>query len=269
MRDLKFQTNYDITGGGRYIGALSYRDGHLQYGSYLPMPHDLLAQFDARRTGITLSNLSLKSGQSQLLLNASLDNYTSPNIHAKYAIILATGDLTRVLENPSLPNGVVLVNGSADYASVPGRSLLETAALEGSIRSAVLRLRTPTSRTDIRDVNAYYRLSKGDVELRNIDARLLGGQLRGTATIRDLSGKQQGHIAVALHNLSLAELKTVANSAALNSVSISGHVDANSEASWTGSISNLVARADAMADGSIASAQPNRNTSGESNERAR
>ena len=259
LRDLKFQTNYDMAGGGRYIGALSYRDGHLQYGSYLPMPHDLLAQFDARRTGMTLSNLSLKSGQSQLLLNASLDNYTSPNIHAKYAIILATADLTRVLENPSLPSGVVLVNGSADYASVPGRSLLETATLEGSIRSTVLRLRTPTSRTDIRDVNAYYRLSKGDVELRNIDARLLGGQLRGTATIRDLSGKQRGHIAVALHNLSLAELKTVANSAALNSVSISGHVDANSEASWTGSISNLVARADAMADGSIASAQPNRN----------
>ena len=38
--------------------------------------HDLSAQFDARRVGMTLSKVTLKSGQSQLLLNASLHNYS-------------------------------------------------------------------------------------------------------------------------------------------------------------------------------------------------
>ena len=63
------------------------------------------------------------------MLNASLDNYSNPRLHAKYVIMLATGDLRRVLNNPSLPVGMVLVNGIADYASVPGRAPLDTASL--------------------------------------------------------------------------------------------------------------------------------------------
>ena len=68
LRDLQFQSSYDGTAGGRYFGGVSYRDGHLQYGDYAPIQHDLAAQFDARRGGMTLSNVVLKSGQSQVLL---------------------------------------------------------------------------------------------------------------------------------------------------------------------------------------------------------
>src|SRR5581483_8763283 len=53
LHDLTFQSSYDSTDGGRYYGNLGYRNGHLQYGTYAPMPHDLQAQFDARRSGMT------------------------------------------------------------------------------------------------------------------------------------------------------------------------------------------------------------------------
>ena len=259
LQDLTFKSNYDNTAGGRYYGTISYRNGQLQYGAYAPLPHDLQADFDARRTGMTLSKVTLKSGNSQVLLNASLDNYSSPKVHADYVIILATGDFRRVLRNPSLPVGVVLVKGLADYVSVPGRPPLDTASLEGTVRSAVLRVSTPSVRTDVRDLGASYHLANGNAELRDITARLLGGDLKGNATVRNLTGKQQGQLNLALHNISLADVKTIANSATLKPVAISGHASANAEGTWNGTISNLMLRTDATANANIASAQPNGN----------
>ncbi len=121
LHDLMFRSSYDTTDGGRYYGNLSYHDGHLQYGTYAPVPHDLQAKFDARRNGMTLSDVTLKSGQSQVLLNASLDNFANPKVHAKYVVILALGELRQELKNPSLPAGMVLVDGNADYVSVPNK----------------------------------------------------------------------------------------------------------------------------------------------------
>lgn len=257
LQDLTFQSSYDTTGGGRYYGTLSYKNGQLQYGNYAPMPHDLSADFDARRSGMTLNNVTLKSGNSQLMLNASLDDYSNPRLHAKYVIMLATGDFRRVLNNPSLPVGMVLVNGIADYASVPGRAPLDTASLEGTVRSSVLRVNTPSVRTDVRDLAASFHLANGNAELHDISAHLLGGVVNGDAVVKDISGKQQGQVNLALRNISMSELKTIANSATLKPVAVSGHINANAQGSWTGTISNLILRTDATANANIASAKPN------------
>ncbi len=257
LNNLTFQSKYDATNGGRYYGTLSYQNGHLRYGTYAPVPHDLQAQFDAQRSGLTLSNLTLRSGQSQLLLNASVDNYANPKLHAKYVVILALAELRKTLNDPSLPTGMVLVDGTADYASVAGKSALDSASVEGDLRSAVLQLRTLSLRADVRDLSAHYSVANGNAEVRDISARLLGGELHGTATVRDLSGKQQGHVTASLRNVSLADIKKIANSATLRPVGISGRGDANLDATWSGSFSNLMARADAVADGNIAAARKN------------
>ena len=257
LQDLTFQSNYDNTAGGRYFGTLSYRNGHLQYGSYAPLPHDLQADFDARRTSMALSKVTLKSGNSQVLLNASLDNYSSPKVHADYVIILATGDFRRMLRNPSLPVGVILVKGLADYISVPGRPALDTSSLEGTVRSAVLRVNTPSVRTDVRDLAANYHLANGNAEVRDISAHLLGGDLKGYAIVRNLSGKQQGQVSLALHNISMADVKSIANSATLKPVAVSGRINGNAAGNWAGTISNLRLRSDITANGNIASAQAN------------
>ena len=259
LRDLEFQSTYDGT-WGRYLGKVSYRDGHLQYGVYEPMQHDLGAEFDAGRSQTTFNKVVLKSGESQLLLDASLENYGSPIIHARYTVMLTAAEFRRFLRNPSLPSGIILVNGTADYTTVPGRQPLDTTTVEGTIKSSVLQFRTPTVRTDIRDLSARYSLTNGNAELRDIGARLLGGQLSGSATVRDLAGKQQGHIIAALRNVSLADLKAVANSEPLRLAAISGQVNAAAEAAWTGSMNNLVVRADATSNAQVAPAHASTNS---------
>ncbi len=252
LRDLQFQSKYDAGGGGRYFGNLSYQDGNLQYGSYEPIQHDLSAQFDIQRDQATLSNVVLKSGQSQVLLYALLNNYSNPRVHARYTVVLDTAQFRQILKNPSLPTGIVLVNGTGDYTSVAGRPALDTTSAEGTIKSTVLQLRTPSLSTDIRDLGARYRLTHGNAELQEIQARLLGGQLSATATVHDLAGRQEGHIVAALRNISLADLKRVANSVSMKQVAISGVVNATADASWTGSMNNLAVRTDATARANVA-----------------
>jgi translocation and assembly module TamB len=259
LRDLTFRSSYDSANGGRYYGTLSYRDGHLQYGTYAPIPHDLDAQFDAQRAGVTLSKVTLKLGQSQLLFNASLQNYASPKVHADYVVMLALAELRGIMKNPSLPSGIVLVKGNADYTNVNGQPPLQSTTLAGTIQSQILQVRTPSLNTDIRDIGANYAFSNGNADLQNLTARLLGGQLKANATIRDVSGKQQGHVVAALRGISLADLKRVANSAGLKPVLISGYVNANSDATWVGNINNVQVKADAIADGKLGSTQNSAN----------
>src|SRR5271166_4985580 len=80
LNDLDFQSSYSAADNGQYSGTLSYRDGHLQYGSYVPMPHDLKAQFTGNVGGGTITasggvayrpavqfNLALKGSGLRLL----------------------------------------------------------------------------------------------------------------------------------------------------------------------------------------------------------
>jgi len=255
LQDLQFKSSYDGTAGGRYFGSLSYRNGWLHYGGYTPLDHNLQAQFDATRNGITLSNVTLKSGESQILLDVSLENYAKPQVQSKYVVTLATSDIRRLLNNSSVPVGMIVVNGTAHYTKVPGREVLDTTSLEGTVSSALLRVHMPTLSADIRDVGAQYTLANRNAEVRNIRARLLGGGLTGTATVRDLSGKQQGRLTAALHNISLADLKALVRAQSLTPVAISGTANATTEATWRGAFTELIARADATANGSISSAQ--------------
>ena len=252
LRELQFQSSYNAAHKGQYFGTLSYRDGHLQYGSYAPVPHNLNAQFNAGRDGMTLSNVKLTSGSSQVLLNASLDNYASPRVHAKYIVILSLAELRNVMHQPNVPRGVVVVNGMADYNSAPGRPALDTTSLQGTVHSRVLQVRTASLRTEIRDLDADYTFADGNVELRGVSAQLLGGSFRANATVRNVMGNQQGHVVANIRGISLADLKALAHAVSLKQVAISGQVNANSEATWNGSFENVLLRADALAKANVA-----------------
>ncbi len=249
LHDLTFQSHYDAGNGGQYVGSLSYTGGHVKYDTYEPIPHELHASFIASRTGMTLSNVKLTSGQSQVLLNATVNDYSNPKVQAKYVVLLALAQIGQEMHNANIPGGVVLINGTANYASVQGKSALESATVEGSIHSRVLQVRMPNVRTDIRNLDGTYALANGNVDVHDLTANLLGGALRANATVSNITGKQQGRVVAALRGISLADLKQMANSAGLKPVVLSGGLSASAIADWTGDVKNAVVRADATADG--------------------
>lgn len=245
VHDLHLKSSYDTADGGRYYGDLGYRSGQLKYGDYAPMTHDLDAQFDARRSGMALNNVTLTTPPMTAKLNATIQNYANPTAHADYSITLNGAELRRVMHDSTPPTGEVLVNGTAEYTSQLNKPLLDSIALNGDLSSKELLVRTPQLNTTIRNIGAHYQVANGDAEVRNLHASLLGGEITGQATVRDLSGKGEGHAVVGLRNLSIASLKSLANTASLNQVSLRGDVNGKVDAKWNGSMQNLLARADA------------------------
>jgi translocation and assembly module TamB len=256
LHDLRLKSSYDTTDGGRYYGDLGYRDGHLQYGNYAPITHDLAAQFDARRSGMSLNNVILTTTPMVAKLNVTLRNYSSPVGHASYSITVNGGELRHIMNDPTLPTGDVQINGAADYASQPNKPLLESIALSGDVSSKELRVRTSQLNTAVRNFAAHYQVANGDAEVRNLHANLLGGEITGQATVRDLSGRELGDAKLDLHHISLADAKSLANTASLKQISLQGDVSGALNVTWTGAMQNLVARADATVNSTVAPAQP-------------
>src|ERR1700734_3201689 len=68
LHNVDFRTSFDSL-QQKYSGRLSYSDGHLQSGSFKPIPHNLDAEWNATPTTFHLTQARLTSETSQLILN--------------------------------------------------------------------------------------------------------------------------------------------------------------------------------------------------------
>lgn len=251
LHDLTFRAGYDPA-QKRYTGSLSYRDGHLKMAAYDPLPHDMDASFSLTPETFTLERATLRSGSSQVELTARVSDQALPKADATYRATLNTGELRRVMKNATLPTGVIQANGKLSLASQPNRPMLDTLTADGSLSSRVLAVQTSSLHTRIEDIGAQYSLAHGNVEVRNIRARLLGGQLTGTLTMRDVMGASRSNLKAALRGISLAELKPSVNSPAVQQVSLGGSLNATADASWGKTFDDLVAKTDATIEARMA-----------------
>ncbi len=252
LHDLDFRAGFDPS-ATRYSGTLSYRDGHLVMENFRPIPHDLDAEFDYTPSAFTLKRAALRSGTSQFTLSATAEDLAAnPRVRATYDATLNTAEFRSIMRNPSLPVGVLRLAGNLQYQSQPNVPALQVVQLTGNLSSAVLRVQTPSFRGDIRDIGARYSVNKGNLDVRDLRARLLGGELTGTMTIRDLTGASRSQLRAALRGVSLADLKSMMNSPALQKVALTGGVDATADATWGKTFNDLVARADATLNARLA-----------------
>jgi translocation and assembly module TamB len=256
LHDLDFQSAFDNS-QRRYSGTLSYKDGHLNLENFNPIPHDLNAQFDLTPQQFKLTNATLRSGNSQFILNATVTDLANPHVNATYQAALDAGQFRKIMKNASLPIGVLRADGSLEYQAKPNTPMLAVVVLDGGLSSRALEIVTPTMHTDIRDLGARYTVRQGNLEVKNISARLLGGALTGNMTMRDLTGKSQSHLVAALHGISVADLKSLMNSPSLKQVALTGRVNADADATWGRTFDDMKAKANATVNAGIAPAKGN------------
>lgn len=253
LHDLDFQSAFD-TSHQSYSGSLAYRDGHLKFGSYNPVPHDLHADFTATRQQLTLSHAVLAVGASQVVLDANVTDYSNPKIDATYKASIDAGEFRSILKNPSIPSGIIRTHGTAHYVTDPSRHALDTATVNGDISSPNLTVRTPSVSTSIRNFSAQYSLANGNAEVRNIRAALLGGEVSGLLAMRNLTGNTRSRFQGELRGVSLADVRSMMKSPVLQQVALTGTVNASTDATWGKSMKDLVAKADATLQANLASA---------------
>ena len=253
LHDLTFRSAFDQA-QKMYSGTLSYRDGHLKMSTYEPIPHNLDAKFAVTPDKFTLDNATLTSGPSHFVLRAEVDGFTEPKVRATYDALLDTTQFKRILKNPSLPSGVITAKGDLNYQDVPNRPALETASLNGTLASKALAVDTPSLRTQIRDIGAKYSLANGNLVVQDIRAALLGGELTGTLTMRNLTGNTRSQLNAALRGVSVGALKSVVNTPAMRQVSLGGSLNATADATWGKTMNDLRARTDATLNARMAPA---------------
>ncbi|HEY1526919.1 MAG TPA: translocation/assembly module TamB domain-containing protein [Candidatus Angelobacter sp.] len=242
----------------KYSGDLGYNTGKIVYGTYAPLEHDLQAKFGVTPQQFTLDKLDLTAGESRVGLNATVNDYSLPNMQATgaYEATLVTSDFKKILKNPSLPGGTVKLTGQMKYRADPNRPMLDTLAVSGNVSSSGLSVKTPSLQTEVRDLFARYQLSGGNAEVNDIRARVMGGTLSGKVTIRDVAGASIAQLQASLKDLSLDQAQTATHNTSLRQAHLSGRVDADANARWAKTLDNLVAHSDATIRASLGQGQP-------------
>ena len=251
LHNVDFRASFD-SALKKYSGRLSYSDGRLQSGSFKPIPHNLEAEFDATPTTFHLSQAKLSSETSQVVLTATLQDYSHPQLRANYDATLDAAQFRRILENPSVPVGLIRASGSVAYQEAANRPFLDTVVVHGDLSSKQLEVQTPTLRSQIRDIAAHYSLQSGDATLENFRARLLGGELTSNGKMSNLDGKAHSNFNARLRGIQLADVNRAMKSSAMpKNVALGGVLNGQANATWGKSFDDLVAHADATVQGRV------------------
>ena len=217
----------------------------MRYGNYAPLSHNLDAKFDATRDALKVSPATFSVGPSQVEFDATLRDYSNPSIQANYRANLNGEEFRRELKNPNIPSGMILLTGTAQYQNQPNTAVLNSLTMNGEMSSTTLLVETSGYRGIVRDLSARYSLANGNAAVQDLHAKLLGGTFNGALNIRDLSGKMQSQLDASLRDISVADLQSLLAASSLQEMRLIGTTNATVKASWSGSMQNLDATADA------------------------
>ena len=81
LHDVQFNATFNSL-LQKYSGTLAYSDGRLNYAGNQAPPHALSIQFDATPNTFHLSPAKIQCGNTQLVLTATLNNYSAPVVLA-------------------------------------------------------------------------------------------------------------------------------------------------------------------------------------------
>src|SRR5215469_5670382 len=182
LHDVVMEINSDPTATG-YNGRLSYRNGSIQYGQMHAFQHSLNATFNANPREFTLKPLILSVQSSTVQLVARLQNYPEPSVSGSYKATLRLQDIRPVLSSATLPTGEVTLEGSLSYQHQTDQPVIRRVALEGHLSSKELAVHTTDVRTTIRGVRGEFQLADGNLDVRRLEAEVLGGQLAAATTV--------------------------------------------------------------------------------------
>ncbi len=255
LHDVDFRAAFD-SAVQKYTGRLSYADGHLNSGTLRTIPHSLDAEFDATPTTFHLMQAKLTSGASELSLVATLQDYSHPNVQAKYDALVDGRQVQQILNSTSVPAGMIRASGSVVYQETANRTLLQTIAVTGDLSSKQLDVRTPTLRTQINNLAAHYALANGDATLQDLRANVLGGVVTAKGTMSDVGANDsRSKVDAAVRGVSLAEVRRVLGPSAVpRNVALGGVLNADANAAWGATFADVVAHTDATIHGRVSNA---------------
>jgi translocation and assembly module TamB len=243
LHELKLEIKSGMIGKG-YDGHLSYRDGRVQYGETKAFPHDLTASFQATPSEFTLQPLVLTIASSTIELNGQLQNYSQPSVSGSYKITLHPQDAGPALKNDAIPTGEFILTGSLRYQQQANVPAMRAVAADGRLYGRELAINTSDLRTVVRNIRGEFKLLNGNLDVRGVEADLLGGHLTATATMQHLEANPSAKLHASMQAISLTAANAALRNASLNPMPMDGQMSGAADAGWTGSAKNITARSE-------------------------
>ena len=218
-------------------------NGSLRYGANPSLPHSLDAKFSATPTQLNVESAVLKLGSSSLSVNAALTNYSTPVVDGGYLLRINAQDVSAMAQ-PVVPKGEVTLEGSIHYSCAEGQSPLRCVTSQGEISSDELAASSAQGRFDVRALQGHYKLENASLQADDIAFETLGGKISTVLTLEHLDSTASVHVRSTAKGISLRAAQQRLRQAEGKQVSLSGRVDGTVEASWSGSVSKIMAHAD-------------------------
>jgi translocation and assembly module TamB len=161
----------------RYDGTVQVGKMDAQFADLRDIPATGTAEFSLWRNRAQVKSLTLTSQKSSLELSGTLDDFNRPKAQLTYSgtfDLAQAGDIARIRE---LRGGGVNVTGSGTFSA-------ENLAASGKVVLRNLDYIQPS--LSIRNVSAgaEYALDQEHIQLKKIDARLMGGRITGSAEVK-------------------------------------------------------------------------------------
>ena len=227
----------------RYDGNISYKDGHMRYAAYRPMPHNLSLKFSATPDRFDLQSATLNVGLSNATLHGQVSNYANPVADGMYAIRIQAQDLNQM--SPSTGAiGQVSLTGKLHYQFVANESFVRGIVLDGRVTSAMLSASAQGHRLALRKLEGSYQLAGGNLRVTDVNVETLGGRVSAEAVIAHLDAAPDANINASLTDISLKSLQQALGTRQPGGATIAGTIGGRATISWKGSVDNLRASSD-------------------------
>ncbi len=241
LRDFRADAVYKIL-SGTYSGSLGYDRGRIVAGDFNPVEHGVQLKFLASHSELDLDPLSVTSGKSHITAHGKLVDYNHPLVEGNYEAVVFTPELANILKNGSLPQGEIAAIGSLRYQGSPNESFLQAVEVNGRFSSPALDLHAGQILTQAKSVRGAFSLEKDNLRVLHLDADVLRGHLTANAEMLNMaSDKPSSRVNAAVRNISLEEIGALLPQGSYGRLRFAGLANGDVQASWPGSIRDIVA----------------------------
>ena len=223
----------------RYDGELLVGKLDTTLDGYRPFAWTAEAHFAVARNRFLLNSFKATSGRSRLEASGTLENFRDPKLTGSYEATLDLQEFAAITRRRDLQRGILQVNGNGSWSRADFGST-------GKLQVKGLRGYTEVAALANGDASAQFRIDPHRLTISQIDARLLGGTVRGSGDVlhwlsrspkvpRDQEQRGTAHLVIG--GLSLHELAAAfsTRSHPLNRSNLAGDVNGTVDLRWTGS----------------------------------
>jgi translocation and assembly module TamB len=227
-----------------YAGTLRLGKVDTKLRDFRPFAWAAAVEFSLTPKRLEVTSLQWSSNRSRVNASGSIADFQHPQWDATYQITLDLADAAATARVPQVRGGTLELGGKGTYAA-PGFSAIGKALVRD------LQLQEGEARIRSAGLNANYKLDPRRLEVRDLQARLLGGIVNGDVEVTNwlespvpAKGvkpaslpRQRGVVHLKLRDLSLAELSALASRSSFPVARLhpAGAVSGTVEAMWQGS----------------------------------